>query len=215
MSRPTHEPSHTALRPHVANLWLAGFNPKHPNYADDCFLACQGSGVSWERMFIFGVVRTDCWRKTNVADWFGSGFEGPDAGEQVLNGAIAWDNAADIEELAGTDENTLQRFDIVWDRWSRFRDSWLKSQEGQPLPQPPPPPPPKPEPVQPPPPPPKPEEPKPPEAPKPPRNWKRSLKWIGTAATIAGSTFFLWGMALPPGVKQVVKAILDAISGAF
>jgi hypothetical protein len=212
MSRPTHEPSHPALRPHVANLWLGSFNPKHPLYADDCYLACQGSEVSWERMFCFGVVKTDCWRKV-TPDWFGSGYEGPDPHEQIVNGALAWGDVKDVEELKGTDENTLQRFDIVWERWCRFRDAWLKAQEDKPLPEPPKPEPKPPEPVKPEP---KPPEPvKPPEAPKPRTDWKRSLKWLGTLATIASGSFFLWGLALPPGVREFVKAVLAAISGAF
>lgn len=211
MSRPTHEPSHPALRPHVANLWLGSFNPKHPLYADDCYLACQGSDVSWERMFCFGVVKTDCWRKPTL-DWFGSGYEGPDPHEQVVNGALAWGDVRDVEELKGTDENTLQRFDIVWERWCRFRDAWLKAQEGQPLPDPV-----KPEPKPPEPPRPQPEPPKPPapELPRPPTAvpWKKicaTLSGVLGAAIIAAKLFAPGWVAL---ALEAIRQLLAAIGG--
>jgi hypothetical protein len=143
--RPTHDAIDERLKPHVLNLWFSRFFTQHPLLADDCYRAGVGSDVAWDRMFLFGAVRTDRSKKLR-GDCFGSGFEGQNIGEQITNGARAWANVKDVEELSGTDEATLQAYDALLAKWLGYRKLLLEQLSEKPLPEPP-----KPEPVKPPP----------------------------------------------------------------
>ena len=207
--RPTHDAIDERLKPHVLNLWFSRFFPQHPLLADDCYRACVGSDVAWDRMFLFGAVRTDRYKKLR-GDWFGSGFEGQNIGEQITNGAIAWANAKDVEELSGTDEATLQAYDALLQKWLGYRKLFLELLGEKPLPEPP-----KPEPVKPPATPiplPPPQEPaKPDESTKP--GWKKTAAMV---AGVLGGGMFLVKLFAPAYVVmalEFLQKILNLIGG--
>lgn len=205
---------HLGMKSKEYSKWNDGTNGGMP--ATRIYRACMTSPLDWLLMVAVAAVKSDFWRK-DPGDWFACGIGGS-FDDQVVNASIQWQNLETTGDLR-LSELELQQVDVVYQGLLVFGARMAEAEAGEPLPQPPPPPPKPPKPPEPP----KPPHPEPPTAPAVPApkptapavDWKRRLKWIGTAATIAGSTFFLWGMALPPGVKQVVKAILDAIAGAF
>lgn len=198
---------HLAMKSREYSKWNDGTNQGMP--ATRIYRACMTSPLDWLLLCAVAAVKSDYWRK-DPGDWFACGLGGSFQ-DQTINAAIEWQNLENTGDLR-LSELELQQVDLVRDALLRFCAGMAESEASQPLPQPPPPPKP-PEPVKPEP---KPPEPvKPPEAPKPRTDWKRSLKWLGTLATIASGSFFLWGLVLPPGVREFVKAVLAAIAGAF
>lgn len=128
MHRKTKEESHKLLRPQDLNLWLSRFNQAHPLLADDCMRACEGSTVSWERLFLFGAVRSAAYRKLTV-DLFGTGRADENPETQVIHAALAWNNVDDLKFLAGTNEDELKAFDALWENWMQYRNIILRRRE--------------------------------------------------------------------------------------
>jgi hypothetical protein len=196
MDRPIKELSDELLKPSDMNLWFARYNSKHPDLADDYFNGVVGTGISWERLFVYFAATTNGFRDPYV-----------DPATAILD----WKTLETMNELPG-----LDLFDALWHEWTEYRDGLLQRRRdgGVPLPKPKPPEPKPPEPKPEPKPPtgwwdcatcgerdnpplgerclkchavrpgyePKPEEPKP-EEPKPPSvpdEWKSKLKWLGS-----------------------------------
>ena len=217
-ARTTREPITPGLHPVDLNAFIGIKNSHLSVYpATLAFSAClnAGSKVSWERLVIFGAVRSNWYSVSLNADLFASETEGsiPD---QLVNAVLRWEPVDDLSELPGTSEETLKQFDAAWETWTRWRANLITSRRPAPIepkPEPKPVPPPAPKPV--PPPVPAPVPPPAPEKPAEPGAWKKSLHWVSFAANVLLMAYFVWSAALPAPVAGIIKMALEFLKEFF
>lgn len=213
--RPTREPETPGLFPADLNAFIGLKNSRLSDFvATEAFAACQGSTVSWERLVIFGAVRSGWYSVRLNADLFGSETEG-NIRDQLVNAVMRWEPADDISELPGTSEAFLRSFDTAWEMWIRWRANLMASRKPSPIepkpdPKPvPPAPAPVPVPV------PQPVPPPAPDKPAEPGSWKKSFHWISYLANAALLTYFLWSSVIPAPVAGILKAALQFLKEFF
>lgn len=206
--RPTREPETPGLFPADLNAFIGLKNSRLSDFvATEAFGACQGSTVSWERLVIFGAVRSGWYSVRLNADLFGSETEG-NIRDQLVNAVMRWEPADDISELPGTSEAFLRSFDTAWEMWIRWRANLMASRKPSPIepkPEPKPVPPPAPVPVP---------QPVPPPAPdKPASTWKTWLGYAGWAVGALSIIAKFTPTALDDSIVGFLKLILSALGG--
>lgn len=120
------EPSDVLLAPVDLDSWFVRFNPCHPRIAEDCARAVIGTNVSWEKLFLFSAMKSNCFRRLARVDLFNSGTKDSNLNNQIAYGAFIWSHYEHIELLPDVTEGDMLAFDLLWKSWTSYRDDLLK-----------------------------------------------------------------------------------------